>query len=256
MSLNHIAVSRNAETLSLDDELPSANKDWLHACDFCSQRSRAFCAAVPTSGLEDLAASREKITKSSRETLFEQGEHAAYAFIITGGYAKIFSLLPDGRCAVHGFAAPGDLLGLAFNGTYAYYASALTPISACRFKIDKIESLSERYRDVARRLLSSTSDELVAAQNQVVMLGRKTALGKVAHFLVMMRDKSIAAGGAGDRIFLPMSRVDIADYLGLTTETVSRTLSALETDGVISKVGRREIACKQADLLVELSESG
>ena len=226
------------------------------ACATCSQRHRTFCAALPARALEELAENRREITIDAGQTLFEQGEPAEHMFLVTAGNAKFYSLLPDGRCLVHGFAGPGDHLGLSVNGAYAYFATALTRFSVCRFELDFMETLYDRYNGVAKRLLSVMSNELVVAQNQVLTLGRKTALGKVASFLMMMRDKTIAEGEVGRRIYLAMSRADIADFLGMTTETVSRTLGLLEEQGIIEKDGRRAIICHDPDKLAEIAEEG
>ena len=206
------ASSPDQATLAKHAGTRHANKDVTDGrpgktvdCETCGQRQRTFCAALPTVALKDLAACRQNVMLGAKQTLFEQSERAAYSFLVTDGYLKVYSLLPDGRCVVHGFMGPGDHLGLAVNGAYAYFAATLTPSILCRFKRLDIERLCDRYPGVARRLLTSTNDELIAAQNQVVTLGRKSAVGKLASFLVMMRSKMIAGDRDPNWIFLPMS---------------------------------------------------
>lgn len=213
-------------------------------------------ANVPFSKLQDIAEYGREIDIGTRETLFAQGAPADYVYIVTCGYAKIYSLLPDGRCMVHGFVFPGDYLGLAMNGAYAYFAATLTPATVRRFGIHDIERLKERHSDIVKRLLCAASEELVAAQDHMVTLGRKTAVGKVASFLVMMQKKLEAGHENGDRIYLPMTRSDIADYLGMSVETISRTMSRLAVDGIVRKNGEREILCLRPQALIDLANTG
>jgi CRP/FNR family transcriptional regulator len=145
--------------------------------------------------------------------------------------------LPDGRRQVTGFLFQGDFLGLAFDGSYTYSAEALTDATVCRFARRQFENFVDDHPDVERRLRAMASNELAAAQDQMVLLGRKTALERVASFLLGLIRRQEQLGRDGKAIRLTMTRNDIADYLGLTTETVSRTLTGLRHQGVIELDG-------------------
>jgi CRP/FNR family transcriptional regulator len=166
-------------------------------------------------------------TLPAAELLFSQGDKADSVFEVLSGMVRLFKLLPDGRRQVTGFLTAGQLLGLAPEGICVFTADTLTEVSLCRYKRDAFERLIDEVPGFARRLLAVTSHELHAAQDQMVLLGRKSASEKVATFLLMLPARQ-------DDIDVPMTRGDIADYLGLTVETVSRTLTRLRQDGLIA----------------------
>ncbi len=166
-------------------------------------------------------------TVPAGELLFSQGDKAESVFEVLSGMVRLYKLLPDGRRQVTGFLTAGQLLGLAPEGTCVFTADTITEVSLCRYKRDAFERLIDEVPGFARRLLAVTSHELHAAQDQMVLLGRKSASEKVATFLLMLPARQ-------DDIDVPMTRGDIADYLGLTVETVSRTLTRLRQDGLIA----------------------
>ncbi|HMA50406.1 MAG TPA: helix-turn-helix domain-containing protein [Magnetospirillaceae bacterium] len=161
------------------------------------------------------------------ELLFSEGDKAESVFEVLSGMVRLYKLLPDGRRQVTGFLTAGQLLGLAPEGTCVFTADTITEVSLCRYKRDAFERMIDEVPGFARRLLAVTSHELHAAQDQMVLLGRKSASEKVATFLLMLPARQ-------DDIDVPMTRGDIADYLGLTVETVSRTLTRLRQDGLIA----------------------
>jgi CRP/FNR family transcriptional regulator len=169
-------------------------------------------------------------------TFIEEGEPATHFFNITRGSARLFKLLPDGRRQITGFAGIGDFLGLAVSETYAFSAEAIEPVSYCRFSRGRLRALLRDFPAMEARLLEFASNELVAAQEQMLLLGRKTARERLASFLLMQSRKS-SRRPQHNRFTLPMTRGDIADYLGLTIETVSRTLTLLRKDGLIDLPG-------------------
>ena len=172
-----------------------------------------------------------------------EGDPAEQVFWISAGVVKVYRTLADGRCQITGFLFPGDFLGLAAGDDYASGAVAVGTVTVSRFARKKVEQLVAASPVVARLLLQRTCSALNAAQDQMLLLGRKTAGEKVASFLMQVLDRTDS-----DRIVLPMTRSDIADYLGLTIETVSRTLTHLREDGVIA-VRRAEIhVLDRADL--------
>lgn len=165
------------------------------------------------------------------ELLFSEGDRADSVYEVLSGMVRLYKLLPDGRRQVTGFLTAGQLLGLAPEGTCVFTADVLTETSVCCYQRDAFERLIDEVPGFARRLLAVTSHELRAAQDQMVLLGRKTAAEKLASFLLLM---SVRQRGGRDEIDVPMTRGDIADYLGLTVETVSRTMTRLRQDGLIA----------------------
>jgi CRP/FNR family transcriptional regulator len=180
--------------------------------------------------------------------LVREGDPADHLFRITSGVVKVYRTLPDGRCQITGFLFAGDFVGLALEDGYLSAAVAVGPVTASRFARKKVEHLVAASPLVARLLLRRTCCELIAAQDQMLLLGRKTASEKVASFLI-----GIARRTSGDFLDLPVTRADIADYLGLTIETVSRTLTQLREDGIID-VNRAQIRIVRRAELEELAE--
>lgn len=165
------------------------------------------------------------------ETLFAEGDEASSIYEIVSGMFRLVKLLPDGRRQITGFLPAGHLLGLAPEGVHVYTAESITEVTVCRYGRAAFERLIEEMPGFAKRLFAQTSHELRANQDQMVLLGRKTATEKVASFLLIFAGQQ--RGDEAGEIDMPMTRRDIADYLGLTIETVSRTFTKLRQDGLI-----------------------
>ena len=187
--------------------------------------------------------------------LIREGEPAPHVFNITTGSLRVYKLLPDGRRQITGFLFAGDFLGLAIGETYVFSAEAMEPSTVCRFRKGPFRALVTQSQPLEHMLLHRTSHELAAAQNQMLLLGRKTAREKIASLLAIIarRDASLKLRSAqGALAFdLPLTREEMADYLGLTLETVSRQVSALKRDGLIQLEGKRHIRVPDFDALLE-----
>jgi CRP/FNR family transcriptional regulator len=188
------------------------------------------------------------------QILFHQEDPADSVFNVTRGHIRLLKLLADGRRQVTGFLYPGDFLGLAYGTHYAYAAEAIDKASLCRFRREKLEAFFEEFPQLEKRLLQIASNELVAAQDQMVLLGRKSALEKVATFLINSSRHAERRGEGGTELHLPMTRADIGDYLGLSVETTSRTLTQLAKNKVIEIPTPPRIVLRQKDLLEEIAE--
>ncbi|HXL68674.1 MAG TPA: helix-turn-helix domain-containing protein, partial [Xanthobacteraceae bacterium] len=138
-----------------------------------------------------------------------------------------------GRRQIIGFALPGDFLGLSMADRYTFSADAIGPVKACRFSRGAFSDLLDEKPHLLRRLHELATHELSIAQDQMVVLGRRTAEEKVASFLVGLRDRWARFSKVSVTVPLPMSRQDIADFLGLTIETVSRTLTRFARERAI-----------------------
>jgi CRP/FNR family transcriptional regulator len=203
-------------------------------CAACSVRVLSLCDALDESDLPRLAAISSSISIRPHQTIVREGDPADYLFNLTDGTVKLYKLLPDGRQQITGFLFPGDFLGLPAAGRYAYSAEAVTEVTFCRFDRKKLDHLLEDFPRMERRLLGIASNELAAAQDQMLLLGRKTAREKVASFLLTIARRGGRPGTPDSPLLLPMTRTEIADYLGLTIETVSRTLTRFRKEGLIA----------------------
>jgi CRP/FNR family transcriptional regulator len=169
--------------------------------------------------------------KTPGEALFVEGDDAEGIYEVVRGTVRLYKLLPDGRRQITGFMSAGHLLGLAPEGHYVYSAEAITEVTLRRYKRTAFDRLIDEVPGLARRLLAAASHELSVAQNQMLLLGRKTAVEKVASFILLTAEQQ---GDEVEELDVPMTRNDIADHLGLTIETVSRTFSKLKAEGLIA----------------------
>ena len=202
-------------------------------CLNCGARDASVCSAIPYADLARLAGVAVHMDVARGQTFIVEGEAATDFFNVTQGTAKLFKLLPDGRQQVTGFAAAGHFLGLAVSRTYAFSAEAIEPVRLCRFSRVKLQSVLADFPALERKLLETACNELATAQEQMLLLGRKTARERVASFL-LSRLRTAVCCQDGNQIRLPMTRSEIADYVGLTIETVSRTFSLFRKEGRIS----------------------
>jgi CRP/FNR family transcriptional regulator len=203
------------------------------SCAGCNVRLISVCAALEPEELLTLEQMAQPAEFPARETLFLQGDEADSVYTITQGVARLYKLLPDGRRQIVGFALPGDFLGLAMRERYGFSADAVEPIVACRFARTAYAALVDEKPHLLRRLHEFATHELTLAQDQMMLLGRRTAEEKVVSFLLLMRGRWAKLGRPSVTVPLPMSRQDIADFLGLTIETVSRTFTKLAKDRTI-----------------------
>lgn len=232
--------------------------DEIHdRCAHCIGREHSICNAIDDCDLAILASESSKMTVPDGRSFIEEGEPAHDFFVVTGGRVKLFTLLPDGRRQITGFAEGGDFLGLAASTSYAFGAEALGTAVLCRFPHASMQRLTSRFPNLEHRLRQEASRELTLMQARMTLLGRKTARERLATFL-MERARLLSAPvpepHAPIELDLPMPRTDIADYLGLTIETVSRVLSAFKREGLISIRGITHITIMQPDRIAAIAE--
>lgn len=225
----------------------------LERCDACPVRSLAVCAVLEPQEIDHLAAIVSDLDLDNGQQIFEEGEPAEHVYTVTQGAVKTSKLLPDGRCQITGFLFPGDFLGLAHGADYAFSAEALGKTHICRFTKPRFMKVLDHFPKLEHRLLSDASSELAAAHSQMLLLGRKTASEKVASFLLMLFEKGAKLEGSEDLIRVPMSRSDMADYLGLTTETVSRTITKFRKEGLIVLENDHTIRLSDAEALDDMA---
>ena len=180
--------------------------------------------------------------------IFGENEPADYVYKVVSGNVRTYKILNDGRRQIGAFYLPGDVFGLQFSPEHAFSAEAITDAKILVVKRSSLTALADRDASVGRELFALTGRELRRAQNHVLLLV-KSAQERVASFLVEMADR-VAAGNIVD---LPMSRQDIADYLGLTIETISRTLTGLESAAAIAVPTSRRIVLRNRIALNRLN---
>lgn len=167
--------------------------------------------------------------------IIAQGDAADYCFEVVEGCARSVQRLEDGRRQVSDFLLPGDIFGLDAVGEHDFAGEAVTAVTIRRLRISALKQLAEEDAAFAQRLLRHLTQQTKAMRRRIVLLGRMTAAERIGTFLLEMTERLEAT--RQDIVELPMNRADMADYLGLTIETVSRCLSDLKGRGVISVKG-------------------
>jgi CRP/FNR family transcriptional regulator len=211
-------------------------------CLSCEARHRGVCGALQPDQLVALAKTSSKRNAGEGSEIVGDAEAIdSYANILSG-VVKLTKSLPDGRQQIVGLQFAPDFLGRAFGKQSAFNVEAATDVTLCTFPKSAVDRLLTESADMEKRIFLQTLRELDDARQWMLTLGRKTALEKVASFLLLIaRNLDPTAPARRSTAFsLPMARTDIADFLGLTIETVSRQLTKLSAGGVI-KVRNRSV---------------
>ncbi len=227
-------------------------------CDDCGARHVGLCDALSDSDLAFLARVAQRISIPAGRTFIEEGSEASHFFDITGGDVRVHKTLADGRRQITGFMGIGHFLGLSVSGEYAFSAEAINDVQLCRFDRPSLLLMFAEFPALERKLLNVATHEMVVAQEQMLLLGRKTALERVASFIHARLDYHIAArsgsrSNAAINLNLPMNRTDLADYLGLTVETISRSFAHLKRDGLIDFTQPHEITILKPQRIASLT---
>lgn len=189
-----------------------------------------------------------EFTYGRNESIYGEGEPAEYVYQVVRGAVRSYKLLCDGRRQIGAFHLPGDVFGLESSATHRLTTEAIVDTSVRMVKRRALDVAAKSDVEVACTLWTMTAGDLRHAEDHMLLLGRKTAAQRVATFLLEM-DRRLATAGM---FALPMGRGDIADYLGLTLETVSRTLSQLHADGVLGFSGARQITLRNRSRLADM----
>lgn len=203
----------------------------------------AFAAMIASAGLIATEFSYRK-----DEEIYGEGEPAEYVYQVISGAVRTYKLLSDGRRQIGAFHLPGDVFGLDPGAAHRLTAEAIADTGVRLVKRRSLEAAASTHVRVAHNLWTMTSGDLQHAEDHMLLLGRKTALERVATFLLEMDRRLTRAG----MMALPMSRRDIGDYLGLTLETVSRALSQLSDQGVLVFSSARQIVLRNRQRLADM----
>ncbi len=182
------------------------------------------------------------------EEIYGENEPAEYIYKVVSGAVRTYRVLNDGRRQIAAFLLPGDMFGLEAGTVHGSSAEAIADSVVLVIKRSAVVALAERDGEVARQMWTLTAQELGRAQNHMLLLIRN-AQERIAAFLLEMAERAPGA----DAVELPMSRQDIADYLGLTIETVSRTLTQLEAEAAIALPTSRRVVLRNRSALRELN---
>lgn len=224
-------------------------------CGDCPIRHNAVCARCDNDELEALEKIKYYRSFEAGQTIVWSGDEMDFVASVVTGIATLSQTMEDGRTQMVGLLLPSDFVGRPGRSIAPYDVVAVSDMLMCCFRRNPFEQMMTQTPHVAQRLLEMTLDELDAAREWMLVLGRKTAREKIASLLMIIarRDASLHLKEAsGAMVFdLPLTREAMADYLGLTLETVSRQISALRKDGVIELKGKRHVTVPDFALLVE-----
>jgi CRP/FNR family transcriptional regulator len=225
------------------------------SCGDCPIRHRAVCARCEQDELDRLEAIKYYRSYEAGQTVVWSGDRMDFVASVVTGIATLTQTMEDGRRQMVGLLLPSDFVGRPGRLTAAYDVTATTDVVMCCFRKKPFEEMMSRTPSISQRLLEMTLDELDAAREWMLLLGRKTAREKIASLLAIIgrRDAALRLRNAGNDLTfdLPLTREAMADYLGLTLETVSRQISALRRDGVILLEGKRHVTVPDFDRLLE-----
>lgn len=203
-------------------------------CAYCAVRSSSFCGLVPNEDMANLSAQSRPMTLDRRKSLFRQGDDSHSIYVVTSGNLQLHQLLADGRRQVIGFAIAGDLVGYPFADHYDHGAEALDSVYLFQFPRQEFIQFVSAQSHLMQALLTVTADELHRAREQLALVSQKNAERKMAQFLISFRGLSNRPGGATALLPVRIPQADIADFLGLTIETVNRMLARFMREQAIN----------------------
>ncbi|MCP4941264.1 MAG: helix-turn-helix domain-containing protein [Planctomycetaceae bacterium] len=240
---------------------PASDDVLDHRCETCPARHHAICSVLENQHCHALSDIMVHKHFKHGQTLWGDEDDAHVIAIVVAGTVKLLKMLADGRQQIVGLLFPSDCFGRAFSETQHSFAEAATDVEICCFPRPKFEQVLRQHPELEHALLEKTLNDLDRARDWMVGLGRKTAGEKVASFLSEMARKSELTKCTHDRpspnlptFVLPLTRGEIADCLGLTIETVSRTLTKLRVNGVIRLINTHTIEVCDPDALAGLGD--
>jgi CRP/FNR family transcriptional regulator len=231
----------------------SGERDRL-ACQSCPARDRAACSALSNQERDELAMIGRHRRLKRGETLFHAGDSNEHCATLISGALKISRSDADGVERILSLVHPAGFVGEMFAPVAHHDVVALTDSELCIFPADAYGQVIDRFPALGRALLRRSAEDLLSSRSLIDLMGRRTALQKVAGFFMAMADAaSHSPCHPAERFSLPMSRGDLAGMLGLTIETVSRQIGRLEKEGAIAREGKRGIRLENAARLTHLA---
>lgn len=191
-----------------------------------------------------------------KEHLFCEGDRASHVYLVEAGHFCIYRMMADGRRQVIDFAYPGDVIGLGALGEHAANAQATVKSRVRCIPIATLHDVARKDPGLGLKLYEALSQELLAAREHLFTISQCTATERVASFLLALSRRNARRGEEPAELVLPMTRTDIADFLGLTIETVSRTFSKFRAEGLIEIKHCILVTICDAEALAELASAG
>ncbi len=227
-------------------------------CGTCPIRHRAVCARCEADELARLETMKYYRSYEAGQPVLWAGDRMEFVASVVKGIATLSQTMEDGRTQMVGLLLPSDFIGRPGREAAPFDVVAVSDLTICAFRKRPFEQLMASSPTIQRRLLEMTLDELDSAREWMLVLGRKTAREKIASLLTILARRDASLGKqvpANGMVFeLPLTREAMADYLGLTLETVSRQISALRKSGIIILEGKRKVIIPQLETL--LAETG
>lgn len=224
-------------------------------CANCQIRHRAVCSQCDDAELNALDKIKYYKSFSAGENIALMGDEMDFLASVVNGVATLSQTLEDGRTQMVGLLLPSDFVGRPGRKGVIYDIQAKTDILLCCFRREPFEELMVTTPHIVQRLLQMTLDELDAAREWMLVLGRKTAREKISSFFSIMAQRHLELRKLSPtdviEFDLPLTRESMSDFLGLTLETVSRQISALKKDGVIEMVGNRHVCVPNLQTLLQ-----
>ena len=222
-------LSRFGQIVNNDAIIPLS----ASGCALCAVGPLSFPGLLEADRLCDLELPVEHVTLPEHGLLFEQDASANHICVLVEGVVRLTRFLSDGRRQILGFGLPGNLIGFQTGDRYGFSVEAVVPTKACRFLRTRFFDLANKRPPLTQKFLELLAQELSIAQDQITVLGYRSAEKRVAAFLMNLRDRWVRIAGTDKITPMPMTRQDIADYLGLRVETVSRTISQMSREMLI-----------------------
>jgi CRP/FNR family transcriptional regulator len=225
-------------------------------CGDCPIQHRAVCAYCEKSELMILDAMKSYKVYQAGEPIIFAGDEMRFVGSVVTGVARLSQTMEDGRKQMVGLLLPSDFVGRPGRNYAAFDVEATTEVTLCRFEQKPFERMLQDIPHLRERLLEMALDELDAAREWMLLLGRKTAREKIASLLAIVGRRQGKIDSKNNMAFeLSLTREAMAEYLGLTLETVSRQINALKNDGVIILEKKRHVIVKDfARLLAETGD--
>lgn len=224
-----------------------------HTCTNCEVRAEGICGAIEPEGLTRLEKLLRKRRFARNAVVFHEQDPATHAFIIVEGSIRLIKYTGDGQRQVVGFLLRGDFFGFGLTETYAVTAETLESTLLCQYPRAALLELVPLYPRLQKKLLALAEHEIAAMQEQVVLLGTKSAEQRIAAFLLQLR-RRIDPARTATTLDVPMRRLDIAEYLGLTFETTSRVFTHLREQGMIGIPSTRSVEFRNLEGLSRIAD--
>jgi len=258
--LRPVPVSRTSSAT------PACRAEEADPCLHCTVRHLSVCSALNDEEMHALKHITLSRAVPSGARIARMGEMRNHVYTVTEGALRLVRTLADGRRQVSGFVLPGDYLGLGSTSKHRFDVEAIVDSCVCRAPYVQMQELCQRYPQLEQKLRQRACEALDMAQDNALALARLQPLERLADFLLRLAAREAVLGQVSNRIWLPMGRGDIADHLGLTVETVSRTftrlrqqemiaLPHLNTVEILDFSGLQRLACEHSSTHAEHSVS-